>query len=86
MYIVYETTSTKQFKAFDTIGGARISAAFANKRCRDGESYSVASLKDFNENVVKMVEKTNLMTGEKFMERSDTPYYCSPSSETYWSM
>jgi len=32
-----------------------------------------------------MVEKTNLMTGKKFMERSDTPYYCSPSSETYWS-
>jgi len=32
------------------------------------------------------VEKTNMMTGEKFMERYDTPYYCSPSSETYWSM
>jgi len=32
------------------------------------------------------VEKTNAMTGEKFSERYDTPYYCSPSSETYWSM
>ena len=32
------------------------------------------------------VEKTNMMTGEKFLERYDTPYYCSPSSETYWSM
>jgi nitrate reductase cytochrome c-type subunit len=32
------------------------------------------------------VERTNLMTGEKFMESVDTPYYCSPSSETYWSM
>lgn len=31
------------------------------------------------------VEKTHLLTGEKFMERYDTPYYCSPSSETYWS-
>jgi len=32
-----------------------------------------------------MVEKTHAMTGEKFLERYDTPYYLSPSSETYWS-
>ena len=31
------------------------------------------------------VEKTNLMTGLTYKERYDTPYYCSPSSETYWS-
>ena len=33
-----------------------------------------------------MVEKTNMMTGKKFLEAENTPYYCSPSSETYWSM
>ena len=32
------------------------------------------------------VTKTNLMGGQKFQERYDTPYYCSPSSESYWSM
>lgn len=32
-----------------------------------------------------MVERTNFMTGKKFMERRDTPYSCSPSNETYWS-
>ena len=31
------------------------------------------------------VVKRNLMSGEEFKERYDTPYYCSPSSETYWS-
>jgi hypothetical protein len=31
------------------------------------------------------VTKKNLLTGEPFKERYDTPYYCSPSSETYWS-
>lgn len=31
------------------------------------------------------VVKRNLLTGEEFKERYDTPYYCSPSSETYWS-
>jgi hypothetical protein len=35
---------------------------------------------------VTMVERTNMMGGAKFMERYDTPYYCSPSSESYWSM
>ena len=32
------------------------------------------------------VTKQNLMGGKEFQERYDTPYYCSPSSETYWSM
>ena len=30
------------------------------------------------------VTRTNLMSGLEFQERYDTPYYCSPSSETYW--
>ena len=30
------------------------------------------------------VEKTNMMSRKNFWERYDTPYYCSPSSETYW--
>jgi hypothetical protein len=33
-----------------------------------------------------MVERTNIMTGKKFMEPADRPYFCSPSSETYWTM
>ena len=33
-----------------------------------------------------MVTSRNMMNGEEFQERYDTPYYCSPSSETYWSM
>ena len=31
------------------------------------------------------VTKRNIMNGQEFQERYDTPYYCSPSSETYWS-
>ena len=33
-----------------------------------------------------MVTAKNMMNGKEFKERYDTPYYCSPSSETYWSM
>jgi hypothetical protein len=35
--------------------------------------------------VETMVTRRNLMGGAEFQERYDTPYYCSPSSETYWS-
>jgi hypothetical protein len=31
------------------------------------------------------VVKKNLLSGQEFAERYDTPYFCSPSSETYWS-
>ena len=28
----------------------------------------------------------NLLTGELYQERYDTPHFCSPSSESFWSM
>jgi hypothetical protein len=33
-----------------------------------------------------MVTRTNMMGGAEYQERYDTPRYCSPSSEAYWSM
>ena len=32
------------------------------------------------------VTKRNMLSGKTYQERYDTPYFCSPSSETYWSM
>jgi hypothetical protein len=32
------------------------------------------------------VKRTNMMGGKEYTERYDTPRYCSPSSEAYWSM
>jgi hypothetical protein len=32
------------------------------------------------------VTKRNMISGKTYQERYDTPYFCSPSSETYWSM
>ena len=31
------------------------------------------------------VTRTNRMSGKEYQERYDTPYCCSPSSESYWS-
>ena len=40
--------------------------------------------------IVKVFEtyitRKNLVTGKEFQERYDTPYFCSPSSESYWTM
>ena len=33
-----------------------------------------------------MVTRVNMMGGKEYQERYDTPRYCSPSSEAYWSM
>jgi hypothetical protein len=32
------------------------------------------------------VPRKNMMSGKEYKERYDTPYFCSPSSETFWSM
>jgi hypothetical protein len=32
------------------------------------------------------VVQKNLMNGKEFQERYDTPYFCSPASESFWSM
>ena len=32
------------------------------------------------------VTRVNMMTGLEYEERYDTPRYCSPSSESFWSM
>ena len=53
----------------------------------------VRGLPDFTElveqvgpSVVNIRTLVNMMGGGKYMERFDTPRYCSPSSEAYWSM
>ena len=47
----------------------------------------IAEAEHFHKHIEAQVEKTSYMDGsKKFMEPVNTPYYCSPSSETYWSM
>ena len=50
---------------------------------------SVAAAKREQGLVVRVFEtfvtRKNLVGGKEFQERYDTPYYCSPRSETYWS-
>jgi len=47
------------------------------------------SQKRFNNVRLEVIEtfviRKNYMTGEYFKERYDTSYFCSPSSESFWS-
>lgn len=49
--------------------------------------YAISETNLFHTVVEKQVKKKNMMDPTKeFMEPVNTPHYCSPSSETYWSM
>ena len=88
-YVVYHIASTMKENTFETEGAAKRSTTCMNKKsmARYGENqYAYASLEDYNTKVVYMVERTNLMTQMKFVEPSNTPCYCSPAFESYYSM
>lgn len=63
-----------------------------NSTIQEMESFVEALMKDYDpkKHLVEChetwVERTNVMSGAKFMERFDTPYCASPRSETYFSM
>jgi hypothetical protein len=52
----------------------------------DPTRYAIAETGVFHDLIEKTVVKKSAMDGKEFEERVNTPYYCSPSSETYWSM
>lgn len=73
---------TKQ--RYPTERGAKIACTKMNKSSNTTQ-WKVMSIAEYNSVPVKMVERVNLMTGIKYMEAEDTPNFCSPASETYWS-
>lgn len=92
-YVVYETNSTKIVGRASTLHGAKIvrgrflkSGEAERRGYTSDNEFAVAESNDFHQNIEKMVERTNLMTGEKFMEPVNTPVYCSPAYEAFWQM
>lgn len=78
------TDGPNKTRAYKTYGAAR---ATRTRLCRKaGWSVNDLSIVATRHYQPRMVEKTNLMTGKKFIEDVNTPYFCSPSSESYWSM
>lgn len=98
-YVVYETDTTRivgiNTTDYSTEAAAKSARTrmlkmkprkYSGRRQYQPEDLAVAELGFYRKNIEKMVERVNLMSGKKFIESVNTPYYCSPSSETYWSM
>jgi hypothetical protein len=78
-------------KTYKTRGSALLAMRKFNARkhgpCFVGPGvYGVATVEHYDTNVVKMVTRTNLLSGKEYQEASNTIACCSPSSESYWSM
>jgi hypothetical protein len=78
------TDGPNRSRAYKTFGSAR---ATRTRLCRKaGYSASDLSIIDTKYYTPKTVVRKNLMTGQEFEEDVNTPHFCSPSSESFWSM
>lgn len=91
MYYVVNKETNKVYsktwydkKAYEMERTAKAQATRLNKGLAE-PLYVVMTVEQVRAIPVKMVERVNLMSGEKFMEAEDTPNFCSPASEAYWS-
>jgi hypothetical protein len=72
--------------SYDTERGAKNACTRLNKKYSP-KNFQPMTHEEYRLNYpVKMVKRVNLMTGKEYMEAEDTPNFCSPASETYWSM
>jgi hypothetical protein len=85
----------KRYKTMGAAKGAltRFNKAWAKTRGKLGNEpecpvfrYGIAEESYFHSVIEKKVQRTNLMSGEKYHEAVNTPPYMSPSCESYWSM
>jgi hypothetical protein len=93
MWLIYNVGTEKVHgpyswlsKHYDTERGAKSACTKLNKKYGNTEQWKISTVEEWSKRPVKMVERVNLMSGEKFMEAEDTPNFCSPASEAYWSM
>ena len=93
-FVIYEVESTRLIRKNSWSPAHKSERAAKSARTRylkahpevEPESLAIAEYSVFHNSIERMVERKNLMSGEFYMERVNTPISCSPSSETYWSM
>jgi hypothetical protein len=78
------TDGPNRTRAYKTFGAAR---ATRTRLCRKaGYTAGDLSIVDTAHYKPRMVTRTNLMTGQEYQEDVNTPNFCSPASESFWSM
>jgi len=99
MYLIYDKASSAIIEtrrknsyaktaSYKTMSAAKAALTRMSKdRCIDVLfDYGIAEAGYYYAKIEKQVTKVNMMSGKEYKESVNTPHYCSPSSETYWSM
>lgn len=98
MFVIYHKDTTKflrllrngywQDARFETEAAAR--ACLTRQSKKDAKfvigDYLIAEASHFAKNIEKQETRKNLMSGKEFTQPVNTPNYCDPSCEAYWSM
>ena len=71
-------------RAYKTAGAAKATVTRLVKK--EGWSAEELEITDLASYKPRMVTRKNLMSGKEFQEDVNTPYFCSPASESFWSM
>ncbi len=96
-YVIYNKETTKIIKdhaynsshktTYLTLAAAKAAMTrFTKKGMIVAGECAVAEYADFSNNIEAQVKRVNMMSGKEYYESVNTPSYCSPSSESYWSM
>ena len=93
-YTVELYKADQRIKRDERYGRNRVGMRFVEVRDFEPvtKDYMASVVDNFREGgfIVRVFEtyvtRKNLMSGKEYQERYDTPNFCSPSSETYWSM
>lgn len=88
-YVAYhvETTLLLNRKTYATPAAAK-AAITRHLKCTthgDQQAYSIADSVEFHNSIEQQVPRINAMSGETYYERINTPSFCSPASDAYWS-
>ena len=71
-------------RAYRTEGAAKATITRLIKKAGwAGDEFEITHTRDYQP---RMVTRRNLMSGKEYQEDVNTPNFCSPASESYWSM
>jgi hypothetical protein len=89
-HVIYNIVTTRLLsrKTYATATAAKAGLTRAAKADTTmiKSDYAIAEAGLFHATIEKSTERTNMMSGAKYMEPINTPLHSSPASESYWSM
>lgn len=88
-YVIYIIKSTQlvNSRRYKSVAAAKAAITRGERLgLIDRDLVAIEETSKFHSEIEGRVRRVNLMTGKEYYEPVNTPRYCSPSSEAYWSM